>query len=286
MKKQVAMTALLGMFINAGAYASDTDPKQGFEIDASSMKIEIVDDGGPITGDGPVIAPTGPVLPGAGHGSGGGIPSIPGIPGISGDGGGPSIDDIVDSIGNIVNLADQVWSIIEKNSPVVDINVTYANAVPYGTTHWTQLQGWSKPATRKYSFSASGISGQKAMEIVYQVHWTYGGNLGGRGKFLTGVTIEPLSISVPWSHKVTLKAEVPESTVTNVGTSQDPIAAMQVQLTWTVSSPISSKTQKVIYYVQGDGLMQEVGSPFTKGAEAKSARQNAELSQKFENVKF
>jgi hypothetical protein len=61
---------------------------------------------------------------------------------------------------------------------------------------------------------------------------------------------------------------------------------MQVQLKWKVSTTFQSTDQKVIYYVQGDGLMQEIGTPFKKGLEEKSDRQLGELNQKFENVKF
>ena len=178
-------------------------------------------------------------------------------------------------------------TIIDKNKAVVNINVTYAAAVPFGTTHWTQLQGWSKPATKKYSFSAKNILGNESLKVIYQVHWTYGGNFQGKGKFLTGVTIEPLDVSVPWSYTVDLKAEVPDSTIANVGTSEDPVASMQVQLKWSIKPTFGhAVSQKVIYYVQGDGLIQEIGAPFTKGTEEKSGRKAGELQQKFENVKF
>ena len=46
-----------------------------------------------------------------------------------------------------MNLVEKIWNIIEKNQPVVNITTNYANAVPLGTSHWTQLQCWSKPAT-------------------------------------------------------------------------------------------------------------------------------------------
>lgn len=288
MNRRTALTALIGLLVGGSAYAADLDMSRAAAIDESSIKIEALDetpsDPGPVIDpSGPVINPPGPVIGPDGPFSPGGTDDGGIIPG--GDGG-PSIDDIINNIGNIVNIADQVMTIIDKNRPVVDININYANAVPMGTTHWTQLQGWSKPATRKYSLTAKNVKGQSALDVTYQVHWTYGGNLNGRGKFLTGVTIEPLAVTVPWSHKLDMKAEVPESTIVNVGTAQDPVAGMQVQLKWTISSPFSSSTQKVVYYVQGDGLLQEIGQPFTRGAEEKSARQTGELREKMADVKF
>ncbi len=283
MKKHMAIAALLGILLRGGAYAGDADAEKYFTIDASSIKIEALDE---TTVKGPAINPPGPVIDPPGPSIDPEVGSDTG-PDINSGSSGPDIGEIIDNIGNIVNIADQVWSIIDKNKAVVNISIDYAAAVPYGTTHWTQLQGWSRPATKRYSFTAKNMLGLQSLKVIYQVHWTYGGNFHGKGKFLTGVTIEPIEVSVPWSHTVDLKAEVPDSTIANVGTSEDPIASMQVQLQWTIKPTLGhAVSQKVIYYVQGDGLLQEIGTPFKKGTEAKSDRKTEELQQKLENVRF
>ena len=172
------------------------------------------------------------------------------------------LDAALGAIGSIVNLGEKIWNIIEKNQPVVNVTTKYANAVPYGISSWTQLQGWSRPAAKKYSFSQKNGFGCEVVKVVYQVQYTHSGNLEGKGKFLTGVSIEPLSITTAWAYKVTLASEVPDSTIANVGTSTDPVASMQVQLRWTTHTTMKEMTCKAIYYVQGDGLLQELGTPF------------------------
>ncbi|MEI7529352.1 MAG: hypothetical protein WCK76_10450 [Elusimicrobiota bacterium] len=173
-------------------------------------------------------------------------------------------------IGNIVNLGEKIWNVIEKNQPVVNATTKYANAVPYGISSWTQLQGWSRPAAKKYSFSQKNGFGCEVVKVVYQVQYTHSGNLDGKGKFLTGVSIEPLSIAVAWAYKVSLASEVPDPTIANVGTSTDPVASMQVQLRWTTHTVMKEMTCKAIYYVQGDGLLQELGTPFENAKEIKA----------------
>lgn len=175
-----------------------------------------------------------------------------------------TVNAVLDTIDKIVNLAQKIWEIIEKNQPVVDISVNYANAVPYGIQHWTQLQGWSKPKTQKYSFVVKNMYGMEVVKVVYQVHATYGGNYQGKGKFLTGVTIEPISVKTLLGYSVSLKAEVPDSTITNVGTHEDPIAAMQVKLKWVIHTKFKDLQQQVIYYVDGTGKIKEIASPFKK----------------------
>ena len=184
-----------------------------------------------------------------------------------------NVNQVIDTLDRIVNLAQRFWEIIEKNQPVVDISVNYANALPLGVQHWTQLQGWSKPKTVKYSFVAKNAYGVKVVKVVYQIHLTYGGNYQGRGKFLTGVTIEPISVETLWGYKVSLKAEVPDSTIANVGTHEDPIASMQVKLKWTIQHTfLKDSQQQAIYYVDGTGKVEEIATPFKNSAEIKSIK--------------
>lgn len=183
-----------------------------------------------------------------------------------------NVNAVLDTLDRIVNLAEKIWGIIEKNQPIAEVNVKYANAVPYGIQHWTQLQGWSKPKTVKYSFVAKNAYGMQVVKVVYQVHLTYGGNYQGKGKFLTGVTAEPISVETAWGYKVSLTAEVPDSTIANVGTHDDPIASMQLQLKWKIHTVIKDTEQKAIYYVDGTGKVEEIASPFKKSTEIKSIK--------------
>ncbi len=280
MKKALALTAALTALFAGRVSAADVNDPRYFAVDEDSIMIQEVNDrGGTIPGT-PVIPspgelpkpPTNPQVGNTGN-TGGDNPGVNGTAADPNEQFNNTINQINQTVGtldNIVNLAEKIWNIIEKNQPVVNITTNYANAVPYGMSHWTQLQGWNKPATKKYSFSMKNGFGSQVVKVTYQVHYTYKGNFNGKGQFLTGVTVEPLNVETAWGYKVTLVSEVPDSTVANVGTSDDPIAAMQVQLKWTVHTAIKDITSKAIYYVRGDGQLEEIGTPFEKAAEAKT----------------
>ena len=106
--------------------------------------------------------------------------------------------------------------------------------------------------------------------VSHLVHRTHSGNFNGKGKFLTGVTVEPLKVVTAWGYKVTLVSEVPDSTIANVGTQEDPVASMQLQLKWIVHTMVKDISSKAIYYVQGDGLLEEIGTPFKNAQELKT----------------
>ncbi|OGR43619.1 MAG: hypothetical protein A2X35_09425 [Elusimicrobia bacterium GWA2_61_42] len=298
MKNLLAITAAAVSLFAGRVSAAENPDLTYFTVDEKSIVIEeILDKGGTI----PLNPGSGPTIPGPGDlpkpPSGPQInpPVTPGTPGASGTAVDPlagfnnaitQVNGTVGAIDNIVNLIEKIWNIIEKNQPVVNITTNYANAVPFGTSHWSQLQGWNKPTTKKYSFSMKNGFGSEVVKVVYQVHYTYGGNFQGKGKFLTGVTVEPLNVVTAWGYKVTLVSEVPDSTIANVGTHEDPVASMQLQLRWTVHTAIKDITSKAIYYVQGDGLLKEIGSPTKDGMQIQAEKKIEAVTEKLSNVKF
>ncbi len=235
--------------------AAAEDPK-AFTIDTASVEIvrlSAADVGitlpkPPPTGSGPIVPPSG----------GGTTPNLPPFPG--GDLGGGTGEDPITTIDRIVNLAKKIFDIIKENQPVIDITTSYANAVPDGITHWTQLGGWSQPATTTYAFYAKNMYGSKVITCKYQVIRQYAGNYKGKGKFLTSVTVQPLEVSASWGYKFGMKFEAPS--VSNVGTSEDPVASMLARLNWSIATALKHEEGTSVYYLQGDGAYKELGGPF------------------------
>lgn len=183
----------------------------------------------------------------------------------------------IDVVKKIVNQAAKVIEFIEKNHPVVNIETDYANAVPENATHWTQLTGWQGPASRTYKFSAKNAAGMEVVKAVYKVHYAWGGAYKGRGKFLTGVTVEPQSVTAAWACNLDMKAEAPDESIVNAGTPEDPVAQMTLRLRWKVKTFTQNEEGTVSYLVRGDGLLQESGKAFEHGHEAKAAARAAAI---------
>jgi hypothetical protein len=257
MKRLLTLTVAAAALLAGRASAEDVNDPRYFAVDEKSIIIEEL--------KGEAVPPLAPI--------GAAAPKV-------------DIGGIIDSLDKIVNLFEKVWNIIEKNQPVVNITTNYANAVPFGTSHWSQLQGWSRPSTKKYSFSMENGFGSQVVKVVYQLHYTYKGNYQGKGQFLTGVTVEPVSVTTAWGYKVSLVSEVPDSTIANVGTHEDPVAAMQVQLKWSVHTVVKDISSKAIYYVQGDGLMEEIGTPFKNASEQREKTRLETAGLQLANVSF
>jgi hypothetical protein len=170
----------------------------------------------------------------------------------------------------ILNLATKIWKIIEANKPVVDVKTTYANALPQGITHWSQMGGWRPPVGTIYGFRANNGYGVKVIDVRYQVIRHVGGSYKGKGQYLNGVAIEPLRVDASWGYTFKMGAEA--TSVANVGTSEDPIASMLLKLGWSITTVVKASQGTSIYHLQGDGKFREMGGPFSRGEAKRISR--------------
>lgn len=213
-----------------------------------------------------------------------GLPKPPtGKPGGTGPGTGPTPpfpgtggDDPLRTIDQIINIGKKIWEIIEKNKPVVDLKNDYATAVPEGITHWSQLERWNAPKTTLYRLAAKNAYGVETVGVTFAVIRTWGGSYKGKGKFLHGVTVEPLKVDVLWGYTLNMNATIPS--VVNVGSSEDPIAAMTVKLGWVIKTVVKESQGSGVYFVRGDGQFSDIGarSGYAKSAAGKSVHKKIE----------
>lgn len=187
------------------------------------------------------------------------------------------IAGIAVTIEKIINTASKIWDIVKDNRPVTNIETKYATAYPEGVTSATQMAGWSRPKTYVYGFYAENLYGSVMIDCKYKFSYTYNGAYKGKGKYLTGVAIIPEVAKVGWGYKFYMSAAVPDSTIANVGTDTDPVAAMQMKLTWKMSTVLKEVTGTSVYYVEGSGYFDEIASPWKKGKEAADVKAAAPL---------
>jgi len=159
--------------------------------------------------------------------------------------------DAISGLDRIVNLAKKVFDIIKDNQPVIDVTVNYANAVPEEPKYWTHLQDWSAPQKRGYEIYWKNLYGVKVMSIKYMVLYTYGGNYKGVGRYLNGVSVQPLSVKAAWGYALNLTCEAPQMAITNVGKSEEPVASMQLIFNWKGGSMLKKIDERDVYYIRG-----------------------------------
>lgn len=172
------------------------------------------------------------------------------------------LSDALVSLEKIVNIAEKVWNMVSSNKPSVNVDSKYAVALPMGVSSAAQLSGWSKPKSYLLSFYFENLYGIDVINVSYKVTYVYGGNYNGKGKYLAAVWAIPVSVDVMWGFTFNMQAYVPDATVVNVGTTQNPVAALQLKVSWSASSVLKQIDGTGVYYIQGDGYFEELASPF------------------------
>jgi hypothetical protein len=137
------------------------------------------------------------------------------------------------------------------------------------------MGGWQPPEGTIYNLTAKNGYGIKVVDVQYEVLRTYGGSYDGKGKYLTAVTVAAPKVDVLWGYHFTMATSVPDTSVVNVGTSQDPVAGMMVTLNWHISTPIKDSQGQGLYFLQGDGVYKEVGGVSSEALESAKAKVSA-----------
>jgi len=158
------------------------------------------------------------------------------------------------AINQIVNIGRKMWNMVAKNEAILELKTKYAVALPMGVENPRELSGWLRPKSHVISFYIENIFGIDVIKVSYRVTYLYGGSYQGRGKYLTAVSAIPKGVDVlfPGVH-FNMEAQVPDSTVVNVGTSDNPIAALQLNVRWSASTYFQKLCGTDVYYIQGDG---------------------------------
>jgi hypothetical protein len=129
-----------------------------------------------------------------------------------------------------------------------------------GVTDWRQLQGWQAPRSYVYTSTYQNGFGSDVVKFDYRVTFTYGGNLEGKGAYLSQVTVLPAELDVAWGYTFNASAKVPN--VVNMGTHDAPIGAAQIQVGWKVNTVFKTMETTKNYYATGAGTYSDIdGEP-------------------------
>lgn len=170
---------------------------------------------------------------------------------IRGGGGGTNPLEVIKAI---VALGERAWDLVVMGKPILRSNHNPISVLPQVEGRDIipmDLEKWSLPRSKTFSFSAKGRTGKELVKFDYAVHFTHGGQFNGKGKFLAAVNITPLKIKVRWGQKFNSHTELLE--VVNHGTKEDPIVSALMKITYTITSMTKTTQASEMYHIVGDG---------------------------------
>ncbi len=155
----------------------------------------------------------------------------------------------------LINIGQKIWSIIKAGQAVVNINIgPSANALPKDVKCWDELENWKIPNVFRNVVKIENIYGYTLSEFQFDLIYTHGGTFNGTGKYLTHVQIFPSNVYAFWMQELNASVEI--ASLVNMGTTANPIAGMQVDVSWQFKNFLNEIQQSTSLFVTADGKAQ------------------------------
>lgn len=164
----------------------------------------------------------------------------------------------------ILNMGKQAWQLIQENAPVVNTQLTTANALPAGIRCWNQLEKWQAIRSIDYQITFKSWLKTDAIRYTARVIYAYGGSYKGRGRYIANATVQNAELMVKSTNILNVAVQVPM--VLNSGDSANPNATMQINIVIEAKNkflPIVHHQRTVSFVLYGDGRPAKVIRPQT-----------------------
>ena len=172
----------------------------------------------------------------------------------------PENDDlgVIDAtLDHIINIGKKVWAVVVAGKPVMNVKFDFATAMPKGITAASELHGFSDLQFKSFEYAGTNTYGFEVFKVQYTVVYQYAGAFGGKGAYIASASIVPQNVSVLWGYS--LGMNVDNVAVSNLGTSESPVAGMNLMANIKVSTVLKAVEINELFAIRGDtGMLTRV----------------------------
>ena len=173
----------------------------------------------------------------------------------------PELKNQVWSVGadplSIIDVVLRAWALVEAGKPVTNVQMKSASALPVlSDGDFRKLVGWMPLRTATYHVFASNGYGLKVVDFTYQVRLMAGGNVRGTGRYIGIASVVPVNTKVLWGFGLESSVNIPQ--VINMGTEEDPLAGIFIDVNYNIHGTFRDQSETVSYALRGDGYMEDL----------------------------
>ena len=164
----------------------------------------------------------------------------------------------------IINAGLSAWKVFSGGAPSGGASSAYASAIPPAFyNNWSSVAKWKGPKEYIYDYKVTNRMGVDVIKVKYKISFYYGGTEPASGKpgdrgldggaYIANFTVQPMAIDVKWGWHFNM--DVGMSNPMNIGTVLKPVAMMEADLNWRVSTMLNSSGDVGIwsYSIDGNG---------------------------------
>lgn len=155
----------------------------------------------------------------------------------------------------LIALGKEIYAIVEAGKPVVTMETEPIHILPKTISGSAidafDLQGWRAPVVRKYKYVATNYMNVDTVVLNFMLIFSYGGNLDGKGSYISGAQVKPTLVDVKWGYK--LDATYKVQSIMNQGSSSNPVAAAILMFDFNMSTVVQDRSLNQTFFINGKG---------------------------------
>lgn len=158
----------------------------------------------------------------------------------------------------VIAFGKDVWKIVEAGRPVVSVDMAPTVSVLPNSGSGTaaifrEMEGWSAPHSWRYEVAYKNLMGMTVIKFNYTVHFQPRGTYQKKGAYLTGINVEASDVEVLWGFTFDAKSNL--ISITNRGSSDDPVASATLRVSYEVKTVLQEIRASETFHVMGNGRL-------------------------------
>jgi hypothetical protein len=161
---------------------------------------------------------------------------------------------IVMAVDKLIAVGKKIWQIVEAGRPVLQTDFVSIHVLPKGEgpdDTFYRMENWQAPRVKSYTIKAKNKFKNDVVVLKFNFLYQHGGQLEGKGRYLTGVNILPHDVEVAWGYSLNSNSSL--LSISNRGTAVDPIAGATLTMTYKIKTMLKETVSSVTFHVTGDG---------------------------------
>ncbi len=150
-----------------------------------------------------------------------------------------------------IGFGEVVWgkSLVHSSYNFNDNSPSFS-ILPSGSL-WFEVRDWKQAKSKNFKLTLQSAFEIKTTEITYSIRYLFGGQYKGKGKYISGLMITPVEVRFLQGVKIDFQTSI--VSITNIGTDEDPIVHLTIELILHVKSLFYDKLFVHQFNIDGNG---------------------------------
>lgn len=166
-----------------------------------------------------------------------------------------SIGEILATAETLVGLGESIYTLVQKGKPAVNLDAAPISVLPMNLDKTPMsvlsLTSWKEPIVKRYRIKTKNYFGATTVDFRWKVIFSYGGQADEKGAFITGAIVKPEYVNVLYGYDLSVNYKL--QSISNIGTTEDPIAQAIIDLDFKIESVLQTVIRSQSYLISGQG---------------------------------